>query len=211
MTRPLVSRSAAIKHLRRGDEQSAAAVRAFNPYPVRVRNLGVAARRSCNRFTERSPLRFESPSASRVIAPARPHRGAPPFDLPPPCLRPPLTVWDWSSGPDAHSGRALARSWERRARRCDLVYLQADRPVSATQRRTRAIRPVAPRLRSSSLFGPRSGSHKPNAVSSGGGVSQASLPRLRRRAAAKNRSDAYVMQQPATPTRPSGCACTPTS
>jgi hypothetical protein len=43
LSEPLVSRQAAIEHLRRSDQRWAAAVQAFNPYPVRLRNLAEAA------------------------------------------------------------------------------------------------------------------------------------------------------------------------
>jgi hypothetical protein len=40
---PLVSRQAAIEHLRRSDQRWAAAVQAFNPFSIRLRNLAEAA------------------------------------------------------------------------------------------------------------------------------------------------------------------------
>lgn len=43
MREPLVSRQAAVEHMRKGDERWAAAVRAFNPYPARLRNLAEVA------------------------------------------------------------------------------------------------------------------------------------------------------------------------
>ncbi|HEY3729614.1 MAG TPA: hypothetical protein VGL51_20770 [Solirubrobacteraceae bacterium] len=43
MSEPLVSRQAAIEHLRRSDQRWAAAVQAFNPYAARLRNLAEAA------------------------------------------------------------------------------------------------------------------------------------------------------------------------